>query len=179
MSACLIQVKSYSHFPVGVALIPLLGGKLLSVLPLAVGTARRAVSAFHGGAPEPQSTLLGADVCAPGFWHEHYWWRPCWKASLLSWSIPGEQRGHSQNRALSVTVNWIFLIMVLSWPEYYSVVLGMISRGLLLLIWQLNSVCLPTSLLYLSCCERQLQTGAICLKSSQFGREGRAWRWRV
>lgn len=178
MSACLIQVKSYSHFPEGVALVSLLAGKLRSVLPLAVGTAGCAVSAFHGGAPELQSTLLGADVWAPGFWHEHYWWRPCWKASLLSWSIPGEQRGHSQNRGLSVIVNWIFLIMVLSWPEYYSVVLGMSSCGPLLLIWQLSSVCLLTSRLYLSCCERQLQTGAICLKSSLGGR-GARWRWRV
>lgn len=88
--------------------------------------------------------------------------------------MPAGQRGHSQNRGLSVIVNWIFLIMVLSWPEDYSAVLGMSSCGPPLLIWQLSSVCLLTSLLYLSCWERQLPKGAIYLKSSQFREEERA-----
>lgn len=119
---CLIQGKLYSHFIEVVAFVFLLQGRALCQryswlwsLAGCLVTAQfvRSVAGLQKG----RALRWGADVWAPGFWHEHYWCCPCWKTSLLSWQGLGEQRDHCQNRGLSVIVNWIFLIMVLSWIE--------------------------------------------------------------
>lgn len=87
----------------------------------------------------------GVDARAPGFWREHYRRCPCWKTSLLSWYTLGEQRIHSQNRGLSVVVNWIFFIMIVSWSEYYSVSPGHDAFRQLLLLWELSNTCSHTT----------------------------------
>lgn len=89
--------------------------------------------------------LWGADVWTPGFWHEHYWCCPCWKTSLLSWQILGEQRDHIQNRGLSVIVSWIFsgydIKLVRVWQHAFF---GISSFWQLLLIHELSSTTLHT-----------------------------------
>lgn len=142
---CLIQGKLYSHFIEMVAFVFLLRGKAVRQCyswPRSLAGCLVTAQLVHSMAELQKGRALrwGADVWAPGFWHEHYWWCPCWKTSLLPWQIPGEHRGHCQNRGLSVIVNWIFLIMVLSWLEYYSMsFLGMGSFVQLLLIRGLSS----------------------------------------
>lgn len=84
---------------------PPAGANSMPLLQLAVVTrwlpSNGTVCAFHGRFPEGQKHHRGAEVRAPGSWHEHSWWF-CWKTLLLPWQILWEQRHHFQDGELCV-----------------------------------------------------------------------------